>query len=124
MLKKLGGALVVLAATAAVGSCGGPPAGETTTSGCPDGSTRRESDGLSTHALESREAAIRLQLKNLGEEASDDAIAAGIVRSSQDASGGENVEVQTSSGLVTITLLPQMPGWKVARSTWCAPDET
>ena len=123
MLRKLVGVLAVVVVIVGVGACGGPPSGEETASGCPDGSTHREStEGISAgRVVDSREAAIQVELENLEKKAPADAISAGIVASSPAPDGGENVDVATSSGVVTMTLVPQMPGWRVERSTWCAP---
>ena len=124
MLRKLVGSLAVAVAIVGVASCGGPAGGEETAPDCPDGSTRRSStEGLSTgRAVDSREAAIKAELENLETKAPADAISAGIVASSPTSDGAENVDVATSSGVVTMTLVPQMPGWRVERSTWCAPS--
>ena len=124
MLRKLLGPLAVVVAVAGAASCGGPADGDEAAAGCPDGSTRRSStEGLSTgRPVDSREAAIKVELENLEKKAPADAISAGIVASSPASDGAENVDVATSSGVVTMTLVPQMPGWRVERSTWCAPS--
>lgn len=61
----------------------------------------------------------------MSREASDEAITAGLVASAAGSYGAEQVEVRTLDGVVvTMTLAPQNPGWRVERSRWCAPDET
>jgi hypothetical protein len=112
----------VVTATLAV-ACGG--AEESAPPACPEGSTPREVvNEIAGPGTTSREDAVRAALQNLGMEATDDAIAAGVIASSPGGSPGtEEVEIQTSEGSpFTMTLAPLDPGWTVERSSWCAPN--
>ncbi len=115
------GALVV-AGTIAVG-CGGNQQGAG--SRCPDGTVgRTTTNTVARPGAGSREAAVQAELQRLGLEATDDAIAAGVIASSAGSSPGtEEIEVQTLEGdPITMTLAPLDPGWAVEASRWCAPD--
>jgi hypothetical protein len=95
-------------------------------SACPEGTTRWERmEGLDDGtAADTRDEAISAELEAMGREASDEAISAAVVGSSPGSNGGEMVEVETADGvIVTMTLVAQNPGWRVERSTWCAPGD-
>ena len=116
----------VIAAAVLVGAVGcsgsdGTDAG----SACPEGTTFWDAPGGMSDgsAAETREAAIHDELQNLGRDASDEAITAGVVASATGSNGAERVEIRTSDEVVvTMSLAPQNPGWRVERSTWCAPN--
>jgi hypothetical protein len=117
--------VLVLVVIVGVGGCGGS-GGEKIASDCPDSTTRWEAmEGLTDGpAAETREDAIRVTLRDLGKLAADDEIKAGVVASAAGSDGSEQVGVRTSDGVViTMTLVPQMPGWRVEGASWCAPDE-
>jgi hypothetical protein len=91
---------------------------------CPAGTTRRDSiNELAGPAPGSREDAVRVELENLGMDASDDAIAAAVIAAGPGGDvGTEETEVETSQGvIVSMSLEPMDPGWTVGRSSWCAP---
>ena len=97
---------------------------EDTGRACPAGTTRRESiDDFAGPPADSREEAVRVELENLGMDASDDAIAAAVIAAGPGGDiGTEKADVETSEGVVvTMTLEPLDPGWTVGRSSWCAP---
>ena len=73
-----------------------------------------------------REEAIRAELKEIGLDATEDAIATGVVEAGAGGSvGSELVKVETQNGIeVTMTLAPLDPGWAVEGSSWCVPDAT
>jgi hypothetical protein len=113
--------LFLVGAIACSGSDGGGDG-----SACPEGTTRWEStEGFSDGtAAQTREDAIKAELQKMSREASDEAISAGLVATAAGSYGAERVEVTTSDGVVvTMTLAPQNPGWRVERSTWCAPGD-
>jgi hypothetical protein len=94
---------------------------------CPAGATERTStNGSSGPGAETREDAIRAELEEIGLDATDDAIAAGVVAAGPGGSvGTELVKVETENGIeVTMTLAPLDPGWAVEGSSWCVPDAT
>lgn len=57
-------------------------------------------------------------------DASDDAVAAGVVAAGPGADAGtELVTIETDGGAeVSMTLAPLDPGWAVEGSSWCVPD--
>jgi len=112
--------LVVVAALGLVG-CGGSSSDGATD--CPDGTALQETAGglPQGDAVETRDAAVELELEHLGADASDDAVTAGIVASVLAAEGVEQVVIESADGAITMLLAPQMPGWRVERSTRCAP---
>jgi hypothetical protein len=92
---------------------------------CPEGMTHQLSTGTSFVA-ETRDEAVAHWLPGEGLEASDDAIAAGVVAAQPGSEAGtEVVQVETTDGSaeVRIVLEPQDPGWRVAGATWCLPAE-
>jgi hypothetical protein len=111
---------LALGAIACSGS-GGDADGES----CPAGTTERTStNGSSGPGAETREEAIRAELEAIGLDASDDAVAAGVVAADPGGDGGtELVRIETDGGAeVSMTLAPLDPGWTVEGSSWCAPD--
>lgn len=93
---------------------------------CPGGTIERTSTNeLSSPGAETREEAIRAELKAIGLDASNDAIAAGVVAAGPGGNvGTELVKVEAEGGIeVTLTLAPLDPGWAVEGSSWCAPDD-
>jgi hypothetical protein len=111
---------LALGAIACSGS-GGDADGEP----CPAGTTERTSTNeLSGPGAETREEAIRAELEQIGLDASDDAVAAGVVAAGPGGGvGTELVKVETENGVeVTMTLAPLDPGWAVEGSSWCVPD--
>ena len=114
--------VLALAAIACSGS-GSDADGES----CPAGMTERTSTNeLGGPGADTREEAIRAELKEIGLDATDDAIAAGVVAAGPGGSvGTELVKVETENGIeVTMTLAPLDPGWAVEGSSWCVPDGT
>ena len=114
--------VLALAAIACSGS-GSDADGES----CPAGMTERTSTNeLSGPGAGTRAEAIRAELKEIGLDATDDAIAAGVVAAGPGGSvGTELVKVETENGIeVTMTLVPLDPGWAVEGSSWCVPDGT
>lgn len=112
---------LALGAMACSGS-GGDADGES----CPAGTTERTStNGSSGPGVETREEAIRAELEAIGLDASDDAVAAGVVAADPGGDAGtELVKVETDGGAeVSMTLAPLDPGWAVEGSSWCAPDD-
>jgi len=121
VVRRVALGVVLLGAFACSGSDG-----EGDGSACPEGTTRWEStEGFSDGtAADTREDAIRAELENLSWQASNEAISAGVVGSEPGSNGGEEVEIETDDGvIVTMTLVAQNPGWRVERSTWCAPGD-
>lgn len=92
---------------------------------CPEGTTGRTSASeVEGEGSETREDAIRAELAEIGIEASDDAVTAGVIAAGpgEDA-GTEVVAVETDDGsTATFTLAPLDPGWAVERSEWCAAE--
>ena len=78
---------------------------------------------LSGDGSQTREDAIRAELRNVGLEASDDAITAGVIAAEPGGdAGSEEIRIETEDGTVaTMTLQPLEPGWGVERSSWCEP---
>ena len=101
--------------------------GEEGDAGCGEGFTLRSSTNeVEGPGADTREDAIRAELAGLGFEASDEAIAEGVVNSAPAASppGHEVVSVATAEGLdVEMTLTPLDPGWAVHGSSWCVPGD-
>ena len=94
---------------------------------CPAGTTERTSTNeVSGQGATTREEAIRAELKAIGLDASNDAIAAGVVAAGPGGNvGTELVRVDADDGTsVTMTLAPLDPGWGVEDSSWCVPDAT
>ncbi|MGH2678888.1 MAG: hypothetical protein ACRDG8_00140 [Actinomycetota bacterium] len=120
-IRRAVSAVVLVGAVACSGSDGAGDA-----SACPEGTTRQEATGGygDGTAADTREDAIRAELQSIDRRAADEEIAAGVVASAAGSDGSEKVEIRTSdSVVVTMTLAPQNPGWRVERSTWCAPDD-
>ena len=95
-------------------------------SGCPEGTTEREAiNDLAGPGAPTREDAVRAELQNLGMDATDDAVTAGVVAAGPGGNAGtELVTVETENGTeVTMTLAPLDPGWAAESSSWCAPDD-
>lgn len=112
--------VLALGAIACSGSGGDADGGS-----CPAGTTERTSTNeVSGPGPETREEAIRAELKAVGLDASDDAIAAGVVAAGPGGNvGTELVKIETEDGTeVTMTLKPLDPGWAVEGSAWCAPN--
>jgi hypothetical protein len=112
---------LALGAIACSGS-GGDADGES----CPAGTTERTSTNeLSGPGAETRAEAIRAELDAMGLDASDDAVAAGVVAAGPGSDAGtELVKIETDGGAeVSMTLAPVDPGWAVEGSSWCAPDD-
>jgi hypothetical protein len=112
---------LALGAIACSGS-GGDADGES----CPAWTTERTStNGSSGPGAETREEAIRAELEEIGLDATDDAIAAGVVAADPGGDAGtEVVKIETDGGAeVSMTLAPLDPGWAVEGSSWCAPDD-
>lgn len=122
MFRKPVLTLVVMVAVGLV-ACGGSE--EAGSVDCPDGTILQESIGgmAEGEAVDTRDAAIQQELERLGATASDDAVTAAIIASVPASEGVEQIELETSDGVVTMMLAPQMPGWKVERSTTCTPAE-
>jgi hypothetical protein len=100
--------------------------GDAVSGSCPPGTTERTSTNeLSGPGAETREEAIRAELEAIGMDASDDAVAAGVVAAGPGGDAGtELVKIKTDGGAeVSMTLAPLDPGWAVGGSTWCAPDD-
>ena len=96
------------------------------TGSCPEGTIQWTStNDLSGPGAETREEAIRAELREIGLEATDDAVAAGVVAAGPGGNvGTELVKIETDDGTeVTMTLAPLDPGWAVEGSSWCAPDD-
>jgi hypothetical protein len=83
----------------------------------------REAVPSTAQTLESRDAAVKAEIDRLEIDITDDVIAAAIVRSSPAANSAEIVTIDTATGPVTMTLAPQMPGWRVETVSWCEPAE-
>jgi len=115
---------LLLAAAVGLVACGGS-SGEAGSVDCPEGTTQQESVGglADGDALDTRDDAIHAELEHLGATASADAVAAAIIASVPASEGVEQIELDTSAGVITMMLAPQMPGWKVERSTMCTPSE-
>ena len=112
---------LALGAIACSGS-GGVAEGEP----CPAGTTERTSTNeLSGPGAETRDEAIRAELEAIGLDASDGAVAAGVVAAAPGGDAGtELVKIETDGGAeVSMTLAPLDPGWAVEGSSWCAPDD-
>jgi hypothetical protein len=115
-------ALAVLVAFLGIGCSDEDPA---TGPACPAGTTERTSSNeLAGEGQPTREDAIRAELQNLGLEASDEAITAGVVAAGPGENAGtEVVTIEMRDGTsATMTLAPLDPNWAVESSTWCAPD--
>ena len=100
--------------------------GDADSESCPAETIERTStNGSSGPGAETREEAIRAELEAIGLDASDDAIAAGVVAADPGGDGGtELVKIETDGGAeVSMTLAPLDPGWAVEGSSWCAPDD-
>jgi hypothetical protein len=88
--------------------------------GCEEGTAREDVNDLSGGSgAETRNEAVGLTLGELDLEASDDAIAQAVAAATAGEGGAETVEVTTTDGVVTMTLVPLDPGWGIERSTWC-----
>jgi hypothetical protein len=126
-MKRAVSIVLVLGLIGAAGAlaAGAMGDGEPVPSRCPEGTTERSSIGeFAGPAPDSREEAVRVELENLGMDASDGAIAAAVIAAGPGGNvGTEKAEVETSQGvLVTMTLKPLDPGWTVGGSSWCAPN--
>ena len=105
------------------GSCGSGDVTEGGASKCPAGSRMHEAVPSTAQILESRDAAVRTEMDRLEVDVTDDVIAAAIVHSSPAPNSAEVVTIDTATGPVTMTLAPQMPGWRVEAVSWCEPAE-
>jgi hypothetical protein len=126
-MKRTPACALILVLIVGVVGCRGPAEGGASASGCPENTTRSEvTESLSDGATsETREDAIRAGLRDLGKLADAEEIKAGVIASASGSDGSEQVEVRASDGVViTMTLVPQMPGWRVEGATWCAPNES
>lgn len=85
---------------------------------------RTSTNDLSGPGAETREEAIRAELREIGLDASDDAVAAGVVAAGPGTNvGTELVKIETEDSIeIRMTLAPLDPGWAVEGSTWCAPN--
>jgi hypothetical protein len=105
-------------------ACSGSENGGGGDAPCPAGTTEQTAiNELAGDGSETREDAIRAELRNIGLEASDEEIAAGVIAAEPGGDvGSEEVRIETEGGgVATMTLQPLEPGWGVERTSWCEP---
>jgi len=126
-MKRAVSIVIVLGLLGAAGAiaAGSMSGDELVPSGCPEGTTEWSSiNEFAGPAADSREEAVRVELRNHGMDASDEAIASALITAGPGGNvGSETVDVENSDGFrITMTLKPLDPGWTVESSTWCAPN--
>ena len=124
-MKRVVSTVVVLGLIGVVGAIAAGAMGgdDSVPSGCPEGTTEWSSiNEFAGPAADSREEAVRVELRNHGMDASDDAIASAVIAAGPGGNAGtERVDVENSDGFrITMTLKPLEPGWAVEGSSWCA----